>query len=119
MHIDQREILLIEVNVKGLCVAKVHPFNKAQPRNLRSCRLTYLFCFDFCDFDLMVVPDPLGADKGEREFRVKRRDGDIEPVDLLRTPVLKFDRIGRGLQERGAVLFGILGAPGKKIQDAL
>ena len=94
MHIDQRKILLIEVNVKGLCVAKIHPFNKAQPRNLRSCRLTYLFCFDFCDFDLMVIPDPLGADKGKREFRVERRDGDIEPVDFLCAPVLKLDRVG-------------------------
>ena len=45
----------------------------------------------------MVVPDTLGADEGEREFRVERQDGDIEPVYLLRAPVLKFDRVGRGL----------------------
>ena len=119
MHIDDGEVPLIKIDVKGLRIAQFHSLNKAQPRNLRSCRLICLFSFYICHLDHMVIPGPLGADEGKRKLCVERRDRNIEAIDLGACTVLILDGIGCRLQQRRSFFPRIFRGPGEEIEDAL
>ena len=69
--------------------------------------------------DLVVVPLALRADDGDVELLVQRGHGDIKAIDLLAQAVGIGDGVGRGLQERRAVLLRILRRAAEEVQNAL
>ena len=70
-------------------------------------RLCFLLCYRIGYRDLMIVPIALRTENRNVKRLVETRHGDIEPIHLLRSPIVIGHRIGSRQKSTGLVSHGL------------